>query len=121
MWSYSQSTGQIVDGLGNLVGTGYSGFALGKNNPASQAVQDVGPIPEGLWSIGNPYTDPEKGPVVMRLTPDPSTTTFGRSGFLIHGDSILHPGAASHGCIILAHDIRVAISLSQHKLLNVTA
>jgi len=26
---------------------------------------------------------------------------FGRRGFLIHGDSKLHPGTASKGCIIL--------------------
>jgi Protein of unknown function (DUF2778) len=87
-----------------------------------QNVPDVGPIPQGLWTIGAPYTDPLKGPVVMRLTPDETTTdTFGRSVFLIHGDSINTPGHASEGCIVLPHDVRVAISLSPDKLLNVTA
>jgi hypothetical protein len=37
---------------------------------------------------------------------------FGRSGFLIHGDSIIRPGTASRGCIILAREIREQIAAS---------
>lgn len=121
MWSYAISTGQLVDALGEVVGHGYSGFGLRKNNPGSTAIPDHGPIPEGLWKIGTPYTDPHKGPVVMALTPDETTETFGRSAFLIHGDSINTPGSASHGCVVLPHDVRVAVSLSPDKLLYVKA
>ena len=122
MWTYRQSTGQLIDALGEVIGSGYSGaFGPGKNNPAMQNVPDVGPIPQGLWIIGAPYTDPHKGPMVMTLTPDETTDTFARSGFLMHGDSIDAPGHASEGCIIMPHDVRVAVSLSPDKLLNVTA
>src|ERR1035438_5538324 len=38
---------------------------------------------------------------VQALTPESGTNTFGREGFLIHGDSVQNPGTASHGCIIL--------------------
>jgi Protein of unknown function (DUF2778) len=54
------------------------------------------------------------------LTPDPSNDMCGRSGFLIHGDSVSHPGDASDGCIILSRAEREAIVKSGIKLLCVT-
>jgi hypothetical protein len=121
MWTYQQSTGKLTDADGILAATGYSGTGEGKDNGAFQQVHDVGPIPQGLWTIGAPYTDPEKGPIVMALTPSPSTDTFGRSAFLIHGDSITSPGDASKGCIVLSRAARMAIASSNDLLLQVTA
>ena len=121
MWSYTQSTGEFVDALGEVIGTGYSGLGADKNNPAAENVPGEGPIPLGLWTIGPAETLPRLGSVVMALTPDPTTDPLGRSGFFIHGDSLIHPGDASHGCIILSRDIRIAISLSPDKLLYVQA
>jgi hypothetical protein len=46
---------------------------------------------------------------------------FGRDGFLIHGDSVEHPGTASHGCIIMSRAIREAIAQSDDHELNVVA
>jgi hypothetical protein len=43
------------------------------------------------------------------LTPVNPATALGRSGFLMHGDSIEHPGEASKGCIIMPHDTRVKV------------
>jgi hypothetical protein len=120
MWTYSQSTGELVDALGEVIGSGYSGLGADKNKPAYEAVKGEGPIPQGLWHIGTAQDHPGLGPVVMALTPDETTDPLGRSGFFIHGDSISDPGNASHGCIVLAHDIRIAVSLSPDKLLNVT-
>lgn len=119
MWNYTIGTGEMVDAFGEVIGTGYSGSPAGKNNPDMQELHDVGPIPEGLWHIG--HIDTEKGQITIHLSPDTTTDTFGRSGFLIHGDSSAHPGAASEGCIVLPHDVRVAISLSPDKLLYVKA
>ena len=50
-----------------------------------------------------------QGLYVIRLEPKPATVTFGRNGFLIHGDLIENPGAqmASEGCIILARMVRI--------------
>ena len=116
-WVYSQSTGALTH-LGELVGYGYSGFNQGKNNPALESERDIGPIPRGYYSIGVAHDDPEKGPIVMALTPH-AQPLYGREGFLIHGDSIAHPGCASHGCIILGHNVRERVALSPHRSLEV--
>ncbi len=55
----------------------------------------------------------------MPLTPKPDTQVFGRSGFLIHADSIHHPGEASIGCIILAPPIRHEIASDPDRDLEV--
>jgi hypothetical protein len=106
MWTYAQKTGDLLQD-GQKIATGYSGFDNGKNNPSMQAVPDMGPIPQGEWAIvGPPVNTPDHGPFVLHLQPAPTTNTFGRSGFLMHGDSIESPGCASHGCIIMARTVR---------------
>jgi hypothetical protein len=101
MWTYQQSTGNMLDASGNLVCTGYSGAPAGKNDPTKQCLQNVGPIPRGAYTIGAPQNTVTHGPYVLPLTPDPANNMCGRTGFLIHGDSIQNPGTASQGCIIL--------------------
>lgn len=120
MWFYSQKTGE-VDRNGTYAGVGYSGKGDGKNNPDYQRTPDFGPIPEGGWKIeGPPFDTTSHGPYVMRLAPNDTTDTFGRSGFLIHGDSLQHPGEASEGCIILSRPLREAIWGSGDYNLTVT-
>lgn len=117
-WVYHQRTGELwLDGA--LLGDGYSGHGFGKNNPALQKVKNVGPIPQGDYLIGNAFTDPERGTVVMPVTPKLGTDTWGRYGFLIHGDSVLNPGQASDGCIILGPDLRLQISSSDDRDIEV--
>jgi hypothetical protein len=121
MWTYVQKTGQLLHD-GQLVGTGYSGFDAGKNNPEMQAVPNVGPIPQGRWSIiGPPADTPEHGPYVLRLEPMAETNAFGRSGLLMHGDSIETPGCASHGCIVLPQQVRQQVWKSGDRELEVVA
>ena len=113
---YEQATGRMFsreDGLSDLLATGYSGSETdgGKNNPDKQCESDIGPIPRGTYSIGDPFVGPS--PFSLRLTPDPSNDMCGRSGFLIHGDSIAAPGTASHGCIILPRPVRERIYQSR--------
>lgn len=105
-WTYAQKTGELqLDG--QHVATGYSGAGEGKNNSEMQSVRNVGPIPQGDWMIaGPPVSTPEHGPYVLRLTPKDETETFGRSGFLMHGDSKSAPGSASHGCVIMPRTVR---------------
>src|SRR6266496_2462622 len=99
-WTYSQKTGEIQQD-GNPVATGYSGAGEGKNNLQMQHVHNLGPIPQGEWTIaGPPINTAEHGPFVLKLHPEPKTETHGRSGFLMHGDSREHPGTASQGCVI---------------------
>jgi len=107
-WTYSQSTGTLTRDS-QFVATGYSGAGIGRNNPAEESVPDVGPIPQGRYSIGPPFDAVIQGPCVMRLTPV-GHDALGRDGFLIHGDNLAHD--ASTGCIILPREVRDAIAAS---------
>jgi hypothetical protein len=122
MWTYVQESGELWQGS-HHVGTGYSGFEEGKNKPSMQAVKDRGPIPRGMWTIVGPPQNiiPGPGIYVLRLTPNPGTQTFGRTEFLMHGDSGNHPGCASHGCIVMPHDTRIAVWKSGDTNLEVIA
>jgi hypothetical protein len=119
VWIYNQLLGEWRLG-GILAGIGYSGFGAGKNNPLAQHLPDLGPIPCGYWTIsGPPFDSPEHGPYCLRLDPRKGTETFGRSGFLIHGDSKTHPGEASNGCLIADHVTRMRIYQSGDRVLLV--
>ena len=114
MWIYAQKTGELSHD-GAYEGTGYSGRDKGRDNPGAQTIRDLGPVPEGLYSIGAAFDHPRLGPCVMPLYPEPGTNTFGRTAFYIHGDNARHD--ASHGCIILGPAIRERIASDpDHKL-----
>ena len=120
MWTYEQSSGNMINPLGELVSVGYSGSPQGKNNTLMQAVHNVGPIPLGSYTIEAPVDSPKHGPYALALMPDSMNEMFGRSEFLIHGDKINAPGTASEGCIIMDHSTRVLIWTSgDHHLLIV--
>ena len=119
MFTYEQATGKLTDPQGKLIGTGYSGKDWGKNQPDTQSVGSMGPIPEGLYLIGAARDTITHGPFVLPLTPDPANRMYGRNNFLVHGDSVLNPGEASEGCIILPIVTRRAIASSDDNLLQV--
>jgi hypothetical protein len=121
-WLFEQATGELYNADGELVATGYSGFGPGRNAPSWQDHSDVGPIPCGTYAIGEPECVDRPGPhgpFVLRLTPFAANQMFGRSGMLIHGDSKLHGGCASHGCVILPRAIRERIAESGDHFLQV--
>jgi len=93
----------------DLLGVGYSGQPECKNDASKCSVHNAGPIPPGHYSIGAPVDTVTHGPYVLPLKPSSQNEMFGRSGFLIHGDSVVHPGTASEGCIILPRMVREAI------------
>src|SRR5262245_57076034 len=119
-WIWKQTAGELWHGDA-FIARGYSGYESGKNNPAWQHEPNVGPIPQGTWSIGAPRQTQTHGPYVLPLTPEQETDTFGRSAFLIHGDSVAHPGTASRGCIILPRPVRETIWLSGEHVIAVIA
>lgn len=120
-WNYQNSSGRTFDPDFVLVAIGYSGrYPDGKNKPEMMKVKDVGPIPTGIYKIGEPVDTVTHGPYVLPLTPDPGNEMFGRSGFLIHGDSVLHPGTASEGCIVLPRNIREMMWNSPDHVVKVT-
>jgi hypothetical protein len=112
---------QTVGACNKHIGQGYSGAEpCGKNDPRMQGIPDVGPIPRGFYTIGIPYDSRDHGPHVMRLLPDAENTMFGRSEFLMHGDSLERPGQASKGCIIMPPAVREFVSASGDIRLQVT-
>ena len=123
MWIYEQATGllrqQDLNDAVQVIGQGYAGHGAGVNNPALQTVADVGPLPCGFYTIGAPCDDPHTGPLSMHLTPNSRNQMFGRSAFLLHGDSVAHPGTASEGCIVMPRPVRVFVSESADRLLLV--
>lgn len=125
-WAYAQKSGELRqdDSLKNdqPAAIGYSGAGAGKNNPEMQNLTNVGPIPQGNWTIcGPPFDSEDHGPYVLRLQPAAETETFGRTGFLMHGDSKEHPGSASRGCIILPRAVREQVWTSGDHDLKVVS
>jgi hypothetical protein len=120
MWTYEQKTGSLYHN-GALIGEGYSGLGADKNVPEDQNVEGKGPIPQGTYTIGEPFDTTTHGPHVMRLIPSADDKMYGRAGFLMHGDSTVHPGAASQGCIIMNREVRNTVSSSSDHDLTVTA
>jgi hypothetical protein len=102
MFTYRQSDGQLLHN-GEFVGTGYSGHAAGRNNPAEESDQGIGPIPRGEWKIGPAYDHPHLGPCVMNLDPV-GHDAHGRSAFRIHGNNAAND--ASLGCLVAGPTIR---------------
>jgi len=126
MWTYIQKTGELLHD-GEHAADGYSGYnnpetgQEGKNNPDLENVPEIGPIPVGTYSIGTPHDTLTHGPFVLPLEPDSGNQMFGRSAFLIHGDSKVEPGTASRGCIIMARAIREQVAASGDTSLQVIA
>jgi hypothetical protein len=121
VWQYQQSTGELSQD-GNYIATGYSGNTSGLDNPSEEFIKNIGPIPQGIYTIGEPR-EPVNilGPIAMPLDPDPSNDMEGRDGFFIHGDNAEENHTASDGCIILSRDIRDMINESEDKTLIVVA
>ena len=110
MWHFNRQLGKLISPTGEEF-PAYSGHGVGVDNPLYQQVKDVGPIPAGLWDIGAPHQSAH-GQDTLTLTPHKETNTYGRSGFLCHGDEIEHPGQhlASLGCVITARAVRLQMS-----------
>lgn len=87
--------------------TGYSGNGQGLNNPAAQDQKNVGPIPQGTYTVGGFTT--RRGANTRPLTPDPNNNMYGRAGFLLHGDNAARNYTASEGCIIIPPQCRTAV------------
>jgi Protein of unknown function (DUF2778) len=123
-WAFEQSTGYLISPTGHrMEPPGYAGHAEGLNNPAMQNVVNVGPIPQGWYTVGEPRTSPNVGEYALPLVPDAENQMFGRSDFYCHGDEIAHPGQhlASDGCIIQALQNRKAVWNSLDHRLQVVA
>ncbi|WP_380178545.1 tlde1 domain-containing protein [Kalamiella sp. sgz302252] len=115
-WIYHQYSGELYHD-DKLIDRGYSGKGFHKNNPASESLHGLGPIPRGRYTIGS-YTD-SKGPLTIILEPSGGNQMYGRDAFRIHGDSKKEPGNASEGCIIVGRHARQEIVSSTDRELVV--
>lgn len=118
---YSQSTGSLRctdDNTGTeyLTCGGYAGTGEGRNNPDMDNQANIGPLPRGDYTVGEPFTHPHAGPGTRRLTPAQETDMHGRSGMLMHGDNNRHD--ASNGCIVAPRNCRNAVPAGE--ILRVT-
>ena len=126
MYLFESSTGKLFGTDGSLIETGYAGgdkglHKEGINNPNMQDVPDIGPLPEGIYTMGTPVEGTHLGLLAIPLTPENTNTMFGRSGFYIHGDVIGAPGTASDGCIVMSHATRVTLSKCPFQQIQVVA
>ena len=101
---YHRRSGELDINGTTVTRRGYAGAVACRNNPAMEHVRNCGPLPRGTYTME--YIGFYKGPDTIRLHPAPGNEMYGRSGFLIHGDSLKNPGTASSGCIILEPKIR---------------
>lgn len=112
-WTFQQATGWWLYPSGQpAFKQAYAGRDEGCNNPSMQNVKGIGPLPCGLYTACEPHDDAVVGAYAMRLTPSHANEMFGRSSFFLHGDSVEHPGLASHGCIVLPRAEREKFWLS---------
>jgi hypothetical protein len=116
---YEQATGILKSAEGLFIQQGYSGNGIYKNNPKYENLPNHGPIPIGIYKIGEAYNSPLTGPLTLPLTPYPNNEMFGRFGFKIHGDNVSDPGNGSDGCIVMPRIIRETINLGNDKTLIV--
>jgi hypothetical protein len=134
LWTYEQATGKLRDLNGNVVGVGYAGrdfdgagnFVGGKNSPAKENIENIGPLPGGIYVADwMELVHAVVGKFAIHLKPDQTTeakiAAYGRQplSFFIHGDSIEHPGASSDGCIVQALSVRHQVWNSKDRLLQV--
>jgi hypothetical protein len=116
-WSYHVASGRLFNG-GFEVEKGYSGHHDAANRPELEHVRAYGPIPRGLWRLGQMIDHPRLGPVSIPLMPV-DHQAHGRSGFYIHGDNRHRNRTASSGCIILGRSTRLRLARSEQRLIVV--
>lgn len=104
--TYNQTNGHLTNDDGVIVAEGWAGNGDGKNNHAMQDVKSIGPLPCGVYSVGEwEAMHPGLGPLVVHLV-QVEGDTFGRDGFYIHGPSFKNYGEESKGCIIVPRPMR---------------
>jgi hypothetical protein len=128
MWTYNQSTGQLLKPDGTLLAFGFAGNSDGLNNPTKQDQHSLGPLPRGEYTMKRWIeSDPHLGLCVIVLEPAGTNEMFGRAGFAMHGyRSIEKRGLSafllsSDGCICFGDCVsRRAVWASGDRKLLVT-
>jgi len=106
---YEQSTGNFyISGV--FLERGFAGVkGEHQNNPASQCMKNIGPLPRGRYRMEKAIKSKYKK--AIQLTPFPETDMCQpvRDQFFIHGDNRKFPRTGSTGCIVLSITARLKI------------
>jgi hypothetical protein len=84
----------------------------GDNYPANESIKNVGPIPHGTWWVWQRGAKSDH-PNWYYLEPDPTTNTYGRSGFYIHGY-----GTMFNGCIAVINFDNFVATLQTYQIVQ---
>jgi RHS repeat-associated protein len=128
-WIYYESTGTMLhvdsNGYADYAAKGYAGIGAGYNNPDMQGVKNIGPLPQGGYTIQPQKDNITNGPhkrrllASMRLTPNAANEMYERYGFLIHGPHDNDRQDSSNGCPIFSRNVRDDIGDSGDNCLRV--
>ena len=126
MWTFEIVNGKMHEPSDAVVDIGYAGGNQGKNpegvnNPADEGLKDIGPLPEGLYTFGEPIEHSKLGAFAIPLIPDPGNDMHCRGDFYCHGDTAALDHSASEGCIIMSRPTREAMWASADHTLQVVA
>ncbi len=108
-WRYVQATGELIDPDGKVAEIGYAGRAAGLNNPAMEAVHEIGPLPQGRYSVYPRINHTRLGSDALPLSPYGSNVMWGRGGFYVHADNAKRDHSASEGCIVMGAATRARL------------
>jgi|SRR5579885_106256 len=128
MWRYDRKAGiWSLDGPDPIVLPDcYAGNGVYRNDPAAEGVKDHGPLPGGVYTIGE--LEAQHGTLgrdVFRLIPDDETRARiialgrGPDSFYCHGRNPTRPMDSSCGCIVADHGARIIIAHSPIKQVQV--
>ncbi|ETO14761.1 hypothetical protein RFI_22607 [Reticulomyxa filosa] len=108
-FSYKSREGKFCLNGGNTYvdQEAYSGNSTYYNDETAQHLKNQGPIPVNTWKV-TAITD-KKGKHTLVLAEENVKNSYGRDGFLIHGDNQKKNHTASEGCIIVGPTIRKQI------------
>ena len=125
-WTFEIAGGSILNPDGSFAASAYSGGDKGQrpdgvDNVSDEATKNVGPLPEGIYTLGTPVDHSQLGPFAIPLIPDPSNQMYGRGSMYIHGDTAAMNHSASEGCIITNRNTRNAMWVSSDHELRVVA
>jgi RHS repeat-associated protein len=101
---FDRSAGVLTHQGGSAFSTpAFSGNGIYRNNPASEAVPDHGPIPAGQYYITEPYAYNFLGNIFFKLFPTEGGATDSKNlgGGIVRGEFRLHPGNTSNGCVTI--------------------
>ena len=123
MWTYEISIGRMSNPDGSTAAVGYAGGNCGQNpeginNVSMVGIKDIGPLPPGRYTFGQPILVSHLGPFAIPLIPAPENDMLGRGDFFCHGDTT-PSGNASKGCIIMPRATRNACWASADHQLQV--